>query len=336
LGFRIDTAKGVPPSDWEIIYSKVNKNYRGEKAFIHQEVMYPFSDNSYKNYSSFGLISNFDYGVQIGKSFRNVDGQSTRLIPDFIRTGILKSSESITLIENHDKERDYDGDTNYALSRINNAWWYKQAIAFNLLYPFGSPLIHSGFRITYINSSYSVPISAPMNSYGDLISIGEIKNNVCPDSWTCQHRWPEVAALVQTRSYLNKLIQPDTPLPDIYTEDRNRIYWSVLNKTFVAINSAQGNETAQTWSKFVQTGLPMGTYCNIMYAYSSGGKCVLLPGVVLTSEQWTYSVNSTGHTFLKIGQADRSRVVVLVDNSLTNDAVRLMPWIFWIILFACL
>jgi len=142
VGFRVDAAKEIPQADFAAIFGALNTNYHGSKAFISQEIMYSFgSDNTYKNYGTLGRIINFDYAQKIGQTFRGLAG-TTDTIPSLLNTfdtssNYVSGGYSTVIIENHDKERDGDGNANYALSRLNSGWWYKQAQAFSILYPWG-------------------------------------------------------------------------------------------------------------------------------------------------------------------------------------------------------
>ena len=247
----------------------------------------------------------------MGQAFRNLYGKTTDSVESILKVQLLKSTESTAFIENHDKERDPEGDANFALSRVNQAWWYKQAIAFNILYPWGLPIVHSGYAFSYRGGepNRETPVSAPYDTNGYILPIGQIVNNSCPAPFMCQHRWSDVFPLTRVRNYIK-----DANIPTIQTNGRgsNQIYWSIPNKAFVAINSAQGLQQNQDMFMTVNTGLPSGTYCNMVYGYAVNGKCVLWPGLVLKNQELVYyTVDANGQTQLKIKSGDKSRVVAL-------------------------
>ncbi|KAJ3274235.1 hypothetical protein HDV01_003308 [Terramyces sp. JEL0728] len=304
-GFRADATKSIPLDDFKAFTSGVNKNYRGENAFFVHEIMYSFPDGTYKNYQSTGKILNFDYSQAVGKAFRNL-GSSTDQLATQISNLQLNSQLSVTFIENHDTERNNDGNSNYALHRINNAWWYKQAVAFNILYPFGIPIVHSGYNFKYVgNSQDEVPLSPPSDSSGYVLPLSQTLSQ-----WSLQHRMTDVYPLVRIRNYI-----ASSSAPQIQVAATNQIYWSVQGKAFVAINSAQGTATNQQMTNTVQSGLAPGKYCNFVYGYASNGKCVLWPGVSLTAEQVLYTVDQNGNVQINLGSADQSRVLALYSGS---------------------
>jgi alpha-amylase len=315
VGFRVDASKVVPLADWQAIFSQLKNNYRGVKPYIGQEIFFAFeSDNSYKNYQSLGRVFNFDYAQQVGQAFRNREGRTTDQLAGILSRLQLNGAVSTSFIENHDKERDPSGDFSFALARINDGWWYKQAQAFNILYPYGIPIVHSGFRFQYFGGERirrESPVSAPSDANGMIQSVGNIVNNVCSGIWMCQHRWSDVFPLVRVRNWIGEGLRVE---PRINTNGpgSNQIHFNVPGRGFVAINSAQNGQWNENQLQSIYTGLPQGRYCNMVYGSAANGKCNLWPGVVLLNrEQVEYFVDARGMTTVKIGAADKSRVVAL-------------------------
>jgi len=86
----------------------------------------------------------------------------------------------------------------------------------------------------------------------------------------------------------------------------NQIYWSVIKKGFVVINSGS------SLSVSVNTALPAGTYCNLVYARVVSGACSNWPGVTLVNgEHVSYTVSNIGQVQAIIGSSDKSRVIAL-------------------------
>ena len=200
------------------------------------------------------------------------------------------------------------------LSRINGGWWFRQATAFAILYNYGYAQVHSGYAFTFPNglANREVPVSAPYNSTGYVSPINiKSGSSPCPAPWLCQHRIPDVYALVAVRNFIGNATQGNIQTNGIGS---NQIYWNVPGRAFVAINSAQGNQGNQDMRNTVQTKLAPGVYCNRVYAVAVNGSCSLLPGVAGTlqnGETVTYTVDGAGMTTLAIKRADRSRLAVL-------------------------
>jgi alpha-amylase len=315
IGFRTDASKAMPIQDWQAIFGGLKNTYKGTKAFISQEIFYAFeSDGSYKNYQSLGRVFNFDYAQVVGNAFKNVNGRTTDQLANLLGGLQLNGMVSTSFIENHDKERDPGGRFHYALAALNDGWWYKQAQAFNILYPWGLPIVHSGYKFEYFGGERirrESPVSAPFDSNGMIKSVGPIVDNVCSNGWMCQHRWSDIYPLVKVRNYIGEGLKVQVP---IYTNGQgsNQINFNVPGRGFVAINSAQGGVWNENQTQSINTGLPQGRYCNMVYGYAKNGKCNLWPGVVLTNkEQVEYVVDANRFTTVKIGSADKSRVVAL-------------------------
>ncbi|KAJ3272317.1 hypothetical protein HDV01_005751 [Terramyces sp. JEL0728] len=311
-GFRLDASKNIAYDDWVAILGAVNKNYRGQTPYYGHEIMGPFTGGNYLNYPSLGRILNFDYAAIVGQAFRNIQGRdytyTTDKLVQKLPSQVLSGEVSTVFVENHDSERDMFGNFEYALSRIEGAFFYKQAIAFNILYPWGLPIVHSGFHFTFSNFGSS-PVSPPSDANGYVLPVNIANGQWNASAWDVQHRWGDVYPLVRIRNFIGQGL---TSLPPINVYGTNQIYWSVPGKGFVAINSLQGSTQNQDMITPLQTGLAAGTYCNFVYGFASNGRCALWPGTALSNgEQVAYTVDSNGFTKVNIKQSDRSRVVAL-------------------------
>jgi alpha-amylase len=315
VGFRFDASKVVPFADWENIFSRLSNTYKGTRAYISQEIFFAFeSDNSYKNYQSLGRVFNFDYAQVVGDAFRNVGGKSIDQLDSLLEGLQLNGAVSSSFVENHDKERDPGGEVHFALARLNNGWFYKQAQAFNILYPWGLPIVHSGYRFEYYGGERirrESPVTPPYDKDGMILSVGPIVNNVCGGVWMCQHRWSGVFPLVRVRNYIAEGLDRKVPL---YTNGpgSNQINFNVPGRGFVAINAAKNGQWNENQNQNIYTGLPPGRYCNMVYGFAQDGKCQLWPGVVLVNnEKVEYTVDSSMFTMVVLQAGDSSRVVAL-------------------------
>ncbi|KAJ3260188.1 hypothetical protein HK103_001264 [Boothiomyces macroporosus] len=310
VGFRTDLATFIDPSDWAAIQAKLNLNYKGNVPYFVQEA-YSMPDtqdlttNTNKDYRSLGRVYNVEgYTQNVGKAFRNYQGMSADLAYSAIASAgaFADSSHSGTFIENHDQERNKDGQAFLPLSRLPGSN-YNQAIAFNILYPFGLTTVHSGYKFTWNGGDdfhRETPVSAPTFDNGILKPVG-ISNGVCPDAWLCQHRWTSVYPLVKVRNFIGTA--PATPIKD-NGFGSNQIYWTNPGKAFVAINNSPSNSMTNT----VFTGLASGVYCNIAKGSSVNGQCVSYNG----GQSESYTVDSNGNVQLN---ASPSSAVVLYGGS---------------------
>ena len=326
VGFRVDAAKHMPLADITAIFSQVHDNYRGMRPFVSLEVNIAFSsDNTYKNYSSVGRILNYDYAEQVGQAFRLTNNMATATsITANLDSGAasqttVSEEHSVVFVENHDTERDWKGNKWYALSRLGGMA-YKNAVAYSILYPWGIPIVHSGYNFQFKDVDKQDPFTAPVNGTGYNLPVGTITDNMCPPAWSCQHRWSEVFPLVNIRNHIG--LSSSAFLRSSGTNPKNpmAIYWGVFGKAFVFIGTTSSSKNVS-----IATGLPPGTYCNAVYSYASNSSksCVAWPGVVLSNEEpMSYVVDEWGKTNVAIYDNHKSWVVAL--STLPNGQLSLV------------
>lgn len=82
----------------------------------------------------------------------------------------------------------------------------------------------------------------------------------------CQHRWPAVAGMAGFRNCVNAAASND--LTNWISPSSQQIAFSRGAVGFVAINNAD-----EEWTADLNTGLPGGSYCNVIEGPQSGGAC---------------------------------------------------------------
>jgi alpha-amylase len=118
--------------------------------------------------------------------------------------------------------------------------------------------------------------SPPANANG-LIT----KTDCTSDAWTCDYRNRGIVAMVGWHNFVG-----DAKRANWYTDEANVIAFSRGNKGWAAFNNGTAAKQTQ-----VQTGLPGGTYCDIIHDTDPGSGCGG-PTVV---------VNSTGRATVTVG-----------------------------------
>lgn len=124
-----------------------------------------------------------------------------------------------------------------------------------LAHPYGHPRVMSSFAFTDPSQG------PPANSDGSIISP-EIINGECVNGWVCEHRWPQIYHMVQFRNLVN-----GEKIDNWWSNGKNQIAFSRGAKGFVAFN-VEGDLREQ-----LQTGLPAGTYCDVITGGVVDGKC---------------------------------------------------------------
>lgn len=236
-GFRIDGAKHIPAHDLAAIYSKLKRS-----AYIYHEVIYdPNGPIQYEEYIPYGDVLAYSYPYSIAYGFR---AKNTNVLLS-IANGLPQSINSIVSLTNHDLER-----TGHNILSFNaqDQRLYRLAQVFMLAWPFGYPQVYSGYRFSYFDEG------PPLTS--DLKSRATMDESLrCIAPWTCEHRLPEVAAMVDFRNQTNQSFFYN----NLWSNGYDQLAFGRGSLGFVAINFSQYN-----LQRDFATSLPQGDYCNIL------------------------------------------------------------------------
>ncbi|GAA3066453.1 hypothetical protein GCM10020000_58240 [Streptomyces olivoverticillatus] len=173
-GFRIDAAKHIATDDLAAVKTKLTK----PDVYWKQETIYGAGEAVQpEEYLRNGDVQEFRYARDLKRVF-----QSERLA--YLRNygegwGYLPGAQASVFVDNHDTER--SGDT---LSYKDGAA-YTLANVFMLAWPYGSPDVHSGYEFTDRDAG-------PPG--------GGAVRECWQDGWKCQHKWPEIKAMVGFRN----------------------------------------------------------------------------------------------------------------------------------------
>ncbi|WP_457747557.1 carbohydrate binding domain-containing protein [Streptomyces rochei] len=258
-GFRVDAVKHIAAGDLAAIRSKLsNPNVYWIQEAIHGagEAVSP------SEYLGSGDVQEFRYTTDLKRVF---NGEKLSYLKNFGEGwGYMPSSESGTMVANHDTERNgsslsYKDGANYTLAHV-----------FMLAHPYGTPSVHSGYEFSNKDSA------APNGNHV----------NACySDGWKCQHAWPQIANMVGFRN-----ASEGASLTNWWDNGNNAIAFGRGNRAFVAINH-EGGSLTQTF----QTSLPAGTYCDVQHGNpTASGGCT----------GTTYTVDSNGRFTATIGSND--------------------------------
>ncbi len=240
-GFRIDAAKHIPATDLAAIKSKLKRS-----AYIYQEIIYdPNGPIQYSEYFPVGDVMAYDYPRIIASGFQDKNTNTLLHIAD----GFPPNDKAIVFITNHDLERGSD-----VLSyNTNQQGLYRLAQIFMLAWPYGYPQLYSGYQF---NDREAGP---PLSPNLKTLSVFDSKNQ-CRAPWTCEHRLPEIAPMLDFRKQTEKSPQVD----QWWSNGRDLLAFSRSTSGFVVINSSQ-NAITRNFS----TSMNSGSYCNILDANCS-------------------------------------------------------------------
>jgi alpha-amylase len=268
-GFRLDSATEIGETDIAAIESLLDDDTTtGELVGIVQEVWPGSSGQDARlNPTSFepeGSVTAFDYTYAITDDFE--DGDLAALdsySPE------LPSSYATTFVSDQDSERS----SSPSLAYTNGAE-YNLADEFLLAYGYGTPQIYSSFDYGNYNQ-------APPDT-----SNGDVTNTVCgTGAWVCTEQNSAIDAMV---GWHNLALTDNAAVANWTTDGNDLIAFSRGGVAWIAINNGGSAETDT-----FPTGLPDGSYCDIVADTYSDGTCSG-SGIVVADGQATVTVPADG------------------------------------------
>ena len=250
-GFRVDAAKHIGQTDLDAIYARLHRTRDGLRPYWALEV---FGGGpgilSPQAFTTSGNVLGLDGVKQIRDAFKSYPAQHVGSIATLevfgAGSGLTPSASTLSFVANHDTERNGDS-LNYkdgARYILANEWLLAE--------DYGHPQVFSGF--TWNTTDDSPPADAN----------GMISNADCTSgAWTCTHRNPGILGMVGWHNAVG-----DATQANFWTDGDNVIAFSKGHRGWAAFNNGAAPQTIT-----VQTGLPRGTYCNVVVSTASRGGC---------------------------------------------------------------
>ncbi|XP_072044822.1 alpha-amylase 2-like [Amphiura filiformis] len=288
-GFRVDAVKHMWPGDLQLIYGSLNNLntqwfLSGSRPFIVQEVIDQGGEPiKATDYDHLGRVTEFKYGLELGNAFHG--NNQLKWLKNFGEAwSFLSDGAALAFIDNHDNQRGHGGGggiVTHADPRM-----YKMANAYMLAWPYGFTRVMSSY---YFRNGDSGP---PSDCKGNTKSPTFDSNGACELSsgWVCEHRWRQIRNMVGFRN-----AAAGQNVVNWWDNGNNQIAFGRGNKAFIAING-----DTYTMTQALQTGLPSGTYCNVILADYQNGKCVGDGG----SNGPTITVDGSGFATFSVGTGD--------------------------------
>lgn len=257
-GFRIDAAKHQQPEALKAIVDAVKATHprtrAGEPIWITQEVL-PDGGVNRADYFGIGTVNEFQFTFAMRDVFRGINGLTLSSIPSVMGQwgqwggswGFMPPQHATILVNNWDTERNgsslnASNDTGSMPNDTQGTKRYDLANIFMLAQGYGEAQVQSGFRFT--NKDADRPAASPYAN-------GQAQVNVV---WDFVHRWRGISNMVKFRSAVR-----DQPQGNWTVGNPNQVAFSRGSVGFVALNNS-----GSTWSRSFHTGLPPGTYCNVI------------------------------------------------------------------------
>jgi alpha-amylase len=263
-GFRWDSAKEMDPADIAAIEALLTK-----QVFVYQDVQYgagqPVTPDLYEGT---GSLLEFRYGWDLYDAFTSGTLASlSDFGPSWNSAGMVPSADAVVFVDDQDTERDGG-----ALSYSSGAQ-YILANVFMLAWDYGIPKVLSD----YAYSSYD---QGPPSAGGNAIAPVTCGTG----TWECEERWPAISGMVGWHN-----AAAAAPVANWWTDGSNAIAFSRGASAWVAID-AENAPVTETFS----TGLPAGTYCDVISGGVSAGTCTGRSVTVNAAGQATVTVPALG------------------------------------------
>jgi alpha-amylase len=304
-GFRIDAAKHIQQVSLDSIFRIVDSTLAAESGQIPYyfleviggagEALAP-RDYYGEAYGSGGAadITEFTF-VGVGDKFLGAGGQHiSQLNPDgppgsqFSPSawGLMPADKAVVFLQNHDTQHT-TGTISYrdgSVFRIANVWMLAQ--------PYGYPSVLSAYAFDRPQQNSMGP---PSDGSGWTLPVA------CAASWAaaandqflCEHRDPYILKMVAFRRLV-----AGTDQNHWWDDGLNAIAFSRGTRGFVAIN-----HEAATLDTAVATGIPPGTYCDLLTGGRVSGACAGTAVVVDSTGAVRFSLPS--NTAIALDTANR-------------------------------
>jgi alpha-amylase len=249
-GFRLDSAKHMWQQDIQAYLGQVpTTTLLGEPLAVTQEII-PDGTVVRSDYFEDGTVNEFNFTYTIRDAFRGNNGEDISQLPALTGTGdgggsamLLPSANATVFVDNHDTERSQTD----SLNLYQDGKSFDLAMIYMLGAPYGSRAqLQSGFLFTFANTDVNAPTASPYDANGNpLIMV----------AWDFVHRWPDIYPMVAFRN-----ATAGQPMTNINTSTPGAVAFSRGAVGFVALNNG-----ASPWQASLMTGLPAGTYCDIVH-----------------------------------------------------------------------
>ncbi|EMP40106.1 Pancreatic alpha-amylase [Chelonia mydas] len=143
---------------------------------------------------------------------------------------------------------------------------YKMALGFMLAHPYGFTRVMSSYRWPrYFQNGKGINdwVGPPSSEDGSTKPVTINPDSTCGNDWVCEHRWRQIKNMVIFRNVVD-----GQPFSNWWDNGSNQVAFGRGNRGFIVFNN-------DDWSLNVnlQTGLPAGTYCDVISGQKEGDRC---------------------------------------------------------------
>lgn len=275
-GFRVDSAIHMWPKELKKIFDAV-KDLSPEfgfpansRALIISELVDLGSadiDVGRWEYKKLGKIRDVLPSGELGRVFRGYTNMKS--IKNWgVQWNFLPTELTVVSLADHELQRGY-GTASQDVITYREFRMFKQATAFLLAHPLGTPRILSSYH--YLDANQG----PPRDEEDNIVPAYSSKESMsCKNGWICEHRWHSIANMVTLRNEAGH-----SDVNGWWDNGLKQVAFSRGEKAFIAING----HAKRHFDWEIQTCLQAGTYCDVITGAALDGKCTA--GKVVVDEK---------------------------------------------------
>ncbi|KAM4807180.1 pancreatic alpha-amylase isoform 2-T2 [Urocitellus parryii] len=265
-----------------------------EKDYVRTEVI-DLGGEAIKSSEYFGngRVTEFKYGAKLGTVIRRWNGEKMAYLKNWGEGwGFMPSDRALVFVDNHDNQRGH-GAGGASILTFWDARLYKMAVGFMLAHPYGFTRVMSSYRWPryFVNGQDVNDWVGPPNNNGVTKEVTINPDTTCGNDWVCEHRWRQIRNMVTFRNVVD-----GQPFQNWWDNGSNQVAFGRGNKGFIVFNN-------DDWSlsTTLQTGLPGGTYCDVISGDKINGDCTGIKVYVSNDGKAQFSIsNSAEDPFIAI------------------------------------
>ncbi|KAM4806010.1 pancreatic alpha-amylase-like isoform X2 [Urocitellus parryii] len=285
----------VPYSGWDFNDGKCRTSSGGIESYNDAYQVIDLGGEAIKSSEYFGngRVTEFKYGAKLGTVIRRWNGEKMAYLKNWGEGwGFMPSDRALVFVDNHDNQRGH-GAGGASILTFWDARLYKMAVGFMLAHPYGFTRVMSSYRWhrNFVNGKDVNDWIGPPNNNGVTKEVTINPDTTCGNDWVCEHRWRQIRNMVTFRNVVD-----GQPFQNWWDNGSNQVAFGRGNKGFIVFNN-------DDWSlsTTLQTGLPGGTYCDVISGDKINGSCTGIKVYVSNDGKAQFSIsNSAEDPFIAI------------------------------------
>ncbi|XP_005388875.1 PREDICTED: pancreatic alpha-amylase isoform X3 [Chinchilla lanigera] len=285
----------VPYSGWDFNDGKCKTGSGGIESYNDAAQVIDLGGEAIKSSEYFGngRVTEFKYGAKLGTVIRKWNGEKMAYLRNWGEGwGFVPSDKALVFVDNHDNQRGH-GAGGASILTFWDARLYKVAVGFMLAHPYGFARVMSSYRWdrNFQNGKDVNDWIGPPNNNGATKEVTINADTTCGNGWVCEHRWRQIRNMVAFRN-----VADGQPFTNWWENGSNQVAFGRGNKAFIVFNNDDW-----TLSQTLQTGLPAGTYCDVISGDKINGNCTGIKVQVSGDGKAYFSIsNSAEDPFIAI------------------------------------